>query len=456
MNKNLEVGHEIEITINDLIDSGEGIGKLNEFAVFVEGAVPGDTIKCKITSVKKTYAYGELIEIINSSEIRDTPKCQYFNECGGCQMQNVKYQEQLKLKEKSVKDALKRIGEFKDIKIKAIVGMKENFRYRNKASYAISEVNGEVRIGFKKRNSHDVIDIEDCLLQDKEYVNIFKAIKKYIADFKVTIYNVETHKGLLRHVVIKKSFSENTLMVILVTNRSKLVMTKALAKGIVESDNRVVSVIQNINKVVGSKILGNDNKILFGDDHIVDKISGMKFKISPLSFFQVNSSQAEVLYEKAIEYADLKGEETVFDLYSGIGSIGMLMAKKAKKVYGVESVKSAVIDAWGNAKLNDIANIEFITGRAEKVIPKLFNKGEGVKADVVVVDPPRKGCDKELLDTMIMMEPERIVYVSCKASTLARDLRILCDNGYKLVDVTPVDMFPHTMNVESVSKLVRK
>lgn len=454
MDKIIKLNDEIELDIVDLGDAGEGIGKYENFAVFVEDTVPGDKVLVKITKAKKSFAKGQVIKLIKESELRQEAPCKYFQECGGCQIQNIKYENQLKLKENKVSNIIKRIGGFTGVVINPIIGMENSFRYRNKGAFVVSKVDGKVVIGLYKKKSHEVIPVDDCLIQDEKVKDILEGVKKHIIKFDVKVYNRKNNSGLVRNVVVRKSEATGEYMVIIVTNGSKLPMSKVLAKTLVEENDKIVSVYQNINKKHSSEILGEDSKLLFGQEKIIDEIDGLKFEISPLSFYQVNSVQTEKLYKKALEYCNLSSEELVIDLYSGIGTISLLLAREAKEVIGIESVKPAVVDARQNAKINNIENVRFMRAKAEDKLPELVK--DGFKPEVIVLDPPRVGCDKKVLDAILEVKPEKIVYVSCKPSTLARDLKILCESGeYTLEEVTPVDMFGHSAHVETVVKLIK-
>lgn len=449
----LSKGQEIEIEVLDLGDGGEGIGRIDGFTVFVKGGIPGDIVKSYIMKVKKSYAIGSLIEVIKPSENRVEAPCPDFFRCGGCQTQTISYKEQLKIKEDTVKSALDRIGGFKYYDIEPIIGMDEPYNYRNKSQYPVEHSKKGIKVGYYKRNSHDVVDIKSCMLQKTDNDLIMDIVRKFLTEFKIPVYVEKSHKGLVRHLMIRNSYSSGNIMVVLVMNGKKLPNQEILIARLLESGLRIASVMINVNKEKTNRILGRKNVTIYGDEKIVDKIGDLSFEISPLSFFQINNVQAEKLYDKALEYADLQGEEKVFDLYSGIGTISLALAKKAKEVIGVEVVEDAVEDAIKNAEINGVKNVKFHVGKAEEVIPELYAKG--IKADVVVVDPPRKGCEEELLKTIIEMKPKKVVYVSCKPSTLARDLKILCENGFKLVKVQPVDMFPQTTHVECVAVLKR-
>lgn len=450
-----------EIEIIDLGDGGEGIGKYEGMTVFVEGAVIGDVVNAKIETVKKNYAIGKIVKMVRPSSLRVEPACPYFKKCGGCQIMNMDYERgQLVFKEKVVKDALERIGGFAGVNVEPIIGMNQPLRYRNKGQYPLQEGKREdgsygTKIGFYQKGSHDVVDLKDCLLQSESHVLVNQVIRDYVAKHKVTLYDERSHKGLLRHVMIRHSEASQEVMVVLVVNGGGLPQEPDLADMLKESVSGLKSLIINENKAKGNRVLGFNNRVIFGTETITDHIEKLKFEISPLSFFQVNPVQTAVLYGKALEYAALTGSENVVDIYCGIGTISLFLAQRAKKVVGVEMIEAAIDDAKANAIRNGFDNCEFHAGKAEEVIPKLYEAG--LTADVVVVDPPRKGCEPEVLDTILKMNPERIVYVSCKPSTMARDVKILCESGqYQISKVQPVDQFGMTVHVECVVKLERR
>jgi 23S rRNA (uracil1939-C5)-methyltransferase len=446
----------IEIEITDLGDGGEGIGRYEGMTIFVDGGIIGDVVKAKITFLKKKYAIGKVVGLVTPSPFRIEPACPHFRKCGGCQIMNMDYEKgQLAYKEKVVKDAMERIGGFKETQILPIIGMADPLRYRNKGQYPVAKGKDGLEIGFFEKGTHKVVDVHDCLLQSEAHVKVNQLIRDYVNEFNISIYDEATQKGLLRHVMIRHSAATGDMMVVLVINGSQLINESVLKSRIRESVPEVKSLIINKNKSYGNRVLGFHNKVILGTETIEDQIGDLKFAISPLSFFQVNPGQTEALYGKAMEYADLKGDETVFDIYCGIGTISLFLAQKAKRVIGVEMSEAAVLDAEENAKRNGFTNCEFHVGLAEEVIPKLYE--EGYKADVVLVDPPRKGCEPQVLETMLAMAPKKIVYVSCKPSTMARDLKILCESGeYEVIKVQPVDQFGMTVHVECVAELRRK
>ncbi|MCC5435770.1 23S rRNA (uracil(1939)-C(5))-methyltransferase RlmD [Clostridium perfringens] len=437
---------------------GEGIAKIdNKYPIFIEGALKGEKVKVRIVKVNKNFAYGKLMEVLEDSEERVNPPCAIYKRCGGCKLQHASYKAQLDFKWDRVKDCVSKIGKLDPSIVKYPLGMENPWRYRNKVQLPIGLINGEVKIGFFAPRSHDIIDMESCLIQDEIGDKVVKLTREWIEKFNIRPYNVDgeyDEKGIVRHIMIRRGFTTNEVMVVLVTNGENLPHKEEFVDLMVKNIPGIKSVIQNINSKKTNVILGLESKTLWGEDTISDYIGDFRFNISPLSFFQVNPTQTEVLYGKALEYANLTGNEEVFDAYCGTGTITLFLSQKAKKVYGVEIIPQAIDNAWINAKENKVDNVEFFVGESEVVIPDLINKG--VKADVVVVDPPRKGCDKKLLDAITNIDAKKIVYVSCDPSTLGRDLAILEENGYKTLEVQPVDMFPNTSHVENVAKLIKK
>lgn len=439
--------------VDDIGSGGEGIGKINSFTIFVEGAIPGDEIEVRVIKVKKTYGYGKLIKILEPSPKRVQAKCPHAEKCGGCQLQHFDYQAQLDLKTKKVRDALERIGKLTDISVLPTIGMEEPFHYRNKAQFPVGSKDGRLQIGFYAPRSHDIIDIPKCYIQHDINDRIVEIVRAFITDYELQPYDEEMHTGMIRHVLTRVAFHTKEIMVCIIINGKKLPHRDKLIEKLTQIPH-MTSIVVNHNTQKTNVILGDTIDVLWGQGYITDYIGEIRFEISPLSFFQVNPMQTKVLYEKALEYAGLTRVETVWDAYCGIGTISLFLAQGAKKVYGVEIVEAAIQDARRNAAINGIDNVEFFVGKAEEVIPREYYKN-GVKADVMVVDPPRKGCDEALLKTMVEMAPERIVYVSCDPGTLARDLKVLDGKGYKVVEVQPVDMFPHTGHVETVILMTR-
>lgn len=451
----VEKNKEYIIEVESSGHQGEGVGKIDNFTVFIQGALKGETVKVKIIKVNKNYAIGKLLEIINPSKERVEPVCPTYKRCGGCNIQHADYKGQLNFKTERVKDVIKRIGKLEDVIIHPTIGMENPYNYRNKVQLPVGKnKDGEIVVGFYAPRSHDIINMECCYIQDQVGDKVISLIKDFIKKFNVEPYNEKNHSGIIRHIMVRKGFKTGEIMVVVVTNGDKLPHGNELVEMLKENVEGLVSVIQNVNKEKTNVILGQKCKTLYGKDTITDFIGQFKFNISPLSFFQVNSIQTEVLYNKALEYANLQGKEIVFDAYCGTGTISLFLSQKAKKVYGVEIIPQAIENAIKNAKENNVTNAEFIVGDAEKEIPKLIEKN--IKADVVVVDPPRKGCAESLLHAISKMGPEKIVYVSCDPATLARDLNILETLGYKTKEIQPVDMFPQTHHVENVAMLKKE
>lgn len=450
----LEKGKKYECDIVDIGQTGVGIGKHEGFTVFVDGALLGEKVDVKITKSKKKYAEGVISKVKDKSPYRVERVCNpKYSQCGGCQIQELDYKKQLDLKTNIVREDLRRIGGLEDVEVLDTIGMESPFRYRNKAQFPVRMEDGKLKIGFYKKKSHDIIDIDKCVIQDEKNDEIIEIIRDYIIREGVSVYDERSHRGVLRHIVTKCGFTTGQVMVVLVATEDRFKNIHLLIKTLKERVEGFTSLVVNINKDKTNVILGRKNINKFGEGRIIDNIGRLKFEISPLSFFQVNPVQTEVLYNKALEFADIKSGDKVFDIYCGIGSISLFLAQRAEQVYGVEIVEDAIVDARKNAKLNNMDNLEFYTGRAEEVAPKMYKDGK--KANVVVVDPPRKGCDERVLDTIVEMKPDRLVYVSCNPSTLARDLRYLVEGGYRCEKVQPVDLFPHSVHVETVVLMSR-
>jgi 23S rRNA (uracil1939-C5)-methyltransferase len=441
--------------ITGMTHEGQGVGRIDGFAVFVDGALEGEQAEIKIIKLNKSYAVGKLINVLRSSPDRTAPFCGAYKRCGGCSLQHMDYKAQLIFKKKLVSDSLERIGGLKNVAVHDTIGMDTPFNYRNKAQFPVAAVNGNIITGFYAARSHDVIQSEKCGIQDVISDRIRKVVGSFICEKGISVYDEKTGRGLVRHIMTRVGFNTGEVMVVLVINGSSLphadelvrLLTKAGENG--DSGEGVVkSIYLNMNTKNTNVILGDKNILLYGSETITDTIGKYKFNISPHSFFQVNPVQTEVLYRKALEYAGLTGTETVFDLYCGTGTISLFLSEKAAKVIGVEVVEAAVDDARKNAVINGVSNAEFFVGEAEKVVPDLY--GKGLRADVVVLDPPRKGCDESLLQLLADMQPDRIVYVSCNPSTLARDLKFLAEHGFNIQEAQPVDMFPWTSHVECV------
>ena len=467
----MQKNEEFEILIEDMSEDGSGIGHIDGMAVFVKDTVAGDRALIKIIKVKKSYAYGRLMKLIESSPDRTAAPCEIARQCGGCTMQHVDYQAQLRLKNSKVVNCLKRIGGIENAKelCEEVLGIENDpFRFRNKMQFPIGvDKEGKPVIGFYAQRTHSIIPVNDCITGHKINKYLIDSVKEYIEKNNVSIYDEEKKTGLLRHMITRTGFATGELMAAFVINGDDIPAKDMLIRSLEEAvqkynadesgDIILSSVMMNINKEKTNRIIGYESKRIFGRDYIYDYIGDVRFRISVESFFQVNSYQTGRLYGKALEYARLTGSETVWDMYCGIGTISLFLSKQAGKVYGVEIVPQAIDDAKGNAELNRIKNTEFFIGKAEDVVTDIYSAGkEGSHADVVVVDPPRKGCDEKLLDTLISMNPDRIVYVSCDPATLARDIKILSESGaYKLEKYSVCDMFSHSGHIETVALIER-
>lgn len=445
------------LKIEKLGSHGEGIGKIDGFTLFVEGTMPGDEIEVKIIKVKKSYAIGKVSKIIEPSKDRVEPICSVAKRCGGCTLQHVAYERQLNYKQEIIISALERIGgihrEKIETKIAPILGMEDPYFYRNKVQYPVRNENGAIKIGFYAKRSHQVIEAPKCYIQDEYNEKMIEVIKKFMLEHKITAYNEEQHKGLVRHIIIRKSTVLHKFHLMLVINGEGF--SREIEEKLIDTVSKlekVDGISININKKRTNTILGREVRLLYGNQYLYDEIDDVKFHISPLSFYQVNHGQTVKLYKKALEFADIQEDETVFDLYCGIGTISLFLAQKAKEVYGVEIIEEAIEDAKKNATLNKMENAHFYTGKAEEIMPKIY-KEQNIVASTVVVDPPRKGCDQELLNTMIKMNPNKIVYVSCDPATLARDVKLLSEGGYEIEKIQGVDMFGHSTHVETIVRL---
>ena len=446
----LSKNQDIQLHIDSVTSEGSGVGRFDGMAVFVSGAAAGDTVTAHIIKVKKTYAIGIIKDIITPSPDRIDVDCPSFRSCGGCSFRHISYEAEKRIKTGWVKDAFLRIGHM-NIPVREIVTA-NTLRYRNKAQYPVGFEKGIVA-GFYAQKSHRIINSADCALQPTEFACIVDTVKNWMTEYKIPTYDAETGRGLVRHIYIRKGFVTGEVMVCLVVNGSKIPNSDSLCERLFKIDG-VKSIILNENREKTNVILGKKCITLGGTDCIEDILCGVRVRISPLSFYQVNRDGAELLYKKAAEYASLSGSETVLDLYCGAGTIGLSMADKAKKVIGVEIVPEAIDDAKKNAEINKIENCEFYcmdAGEAAKML-----KERAIRPDVIVLDPPRKGCSRDVLEYAVQMDPKKIVYVSCNASTLARDCEILAELGYTAREATPVDMFPRTAHVESVASLMRK
>lgn len=448
---------EVEVVVNALGNEGEGVGHTQDgYTVFVKDALPGDVIRAKLMKCKKQYAFGRLVEILTPSKDRVEAVCEKARVCGGCQIQEIAYEKQLEFKADKVKGNLVRIGGVKNPPMEPIIGMDEPWRYRNKAQFPIGRTKeGKIVAGFYAGRTHAIVPVpdNDCVLGREVNAKILGKVISHMETYDIEPYDEATGTGLVRHVLIRCGYATDEIMVCLVVNGTKIPEEDVLADSLMEIPG-MTSIMLNTNMDQTNVILGDQVRTIRGESYITDQIGDVKFCISPLSFYQVNPVQTEKLYRKALEYAGLTGKETVWDVYCGIGTISLFLAQKAKKVYGVEIVPDAIEDAKKNAALNGIHNVKFFVGKAEDVLPKQYEKHQ-IYADVIVVDPPRKGCEQAVLNTIIKIEPKRIVYVSCDSATLARDVKALTENGYVLKSVTPVDQFCHTAHVETVCLLSR-
>ena len=462
MNKN----DIVTVEITDIGVSGEGIGHVDGYTLFIKDAVIGDVVEAKVMKAKKNYGYARLMKVVTPSEYRVEAKCAFARRCGGCQIQEMSYERQLVFKDQKIRGNLERIGGFTKEQIEAVmqpvVGMEHPFGYRNKAQFPFgTDKEGNPITGFYAGRTHDIIANTDCALGVEQNQEILEIILQYMRENKIKSYDEKTGKGLIRHALIRYGFKTKEIMVCLVVNGKKLPKAERLIEKLIQIEG-MTSITISPNTRRDNVIMGDSYEILWGQGYITDYIGNVKYQISPLSFYQVNPVQTEKLYGLALEYADLKGDETVWDLYCGIGTISLFLAQKAKQVYGVEIVPQAIDDAKENAKINAIDNAEFFVGKAEEVLPEYYaeyereHNGETAHADVIVVDPPRKGCDETLLETIVKMQPEKVVYVSCDSATLARDLKYLCANGYEIKVCRGVDQFPQSVHVETVVLLSHK
>ena len=439
-----------QIKIHGLGSSGEGVGKLGELIIFVEGALPGEKILAEIEIRKKNYAVGRLVEVLSESSERVEPFCPIYELCGGCQLQHMNYSAQLKWKRQQVVDSVERIGKLDGVEVFPTLGMQNPLRYRNKMQFPVGK---SLKIGCYARGSHKIIDTDACLIQNSQNDKILAAVKKIAAKFNLQPYNEDTNRGFLRHIMGRVGFGGD-FMIVLVTATKNFPNEKNFVRALIKELPNVTSIQQNVQNFRNNVILGRETKILYGKPTIRDKIGNLSFNISARSFFQVNTAQAEILYKTALNFAELRGNETIIDAYCGTGTIGLFFAKKARKIIGIDVVSSAVADAKKNSRENNIRNAKFIVGDVVKVLPTIFDAE--IYPEVVVVDPPRSGCEKKVLETFSAVNPEKIIYVSCNPATLSRDLKILDEFGWKTNKIQPVDMFPFTSHVESVAQLVRK
>ncbi len=445
----LKKNDDIEITIDGMSSEGSGVGHYDGQAVFVNSTAVGDVISAHIIKAKKNYAVGKINKIVTPSNDRVLSDCPVSEKCGGCCFRHISYDAELKIKEQKVKDAFLRIGHL-SVNVSPIIPSPEIDHYRNKAQYPVGTDtrNGMPLIGFYAQNSHRIVSCTDCLLQPEVFKDILEITENWIADFKISAYDESSGRGLLRHIYIRRAHFTGEIMVCLVINGERIPHEKELINGLKSAIPDFKTFVININKSNTNVIMGNTCKTLYGDGFITDTLLGCRFKISPLSFYQINSEQCETLYKKAAEFADLHGDENLLDLYCGTGTIGLTMADKVSKLIGVEIIPDAIENAKENAEMNGFSNTEFFCGDASLIAKKL--KDENTKPDVILIDPPRKGMGDGLVDTVNDMAPKRIVYISCDPATLSRDCAYFFELGWEVKKIQPVDMFPHTSHVETV------
>ncbi|MDR6225791.1 23S rRNA (uracil(1939)-C(5))-methyltransferase RlmD [Desmospora profundinema] len=450
----VDPGDRITIDIDNQSHTGDGVGKVNGFTVFVPSALPGERVRVQVQKVKKTYAHARVEEWEETSPDRVDPFCPIFEQCGGCQLQHLAYPAQLRMKERQVADSFSRIAGMEGVKVLPVMGMEQPWHYRNKAQVPFSGRRGETVAGFYAAGTHEIVPYESCFIQQETNDQTIQAVIDIVRELDIPPYEERLHRGLLRHVMVRTGKRTKEVMVVLVTNGPRLPRKRELLTRLEKRVPGLASVVQNIHPRRSNTVLGKENRVLWGKGWIEDAIGPVRFRISPHSFFQVNPDQTVVLYEEVRRRAALTGGETVVDAYCGIGTIGLYLARDAGRVLGVESVEQAVEDARLNAELNGIIHASFEVGAAEEIMPRWAD--EGIRPDVIVVDPPRKGCAPELLEAAVRMEPERLIYVSCNPATLARDAAILADQGYVTNEVQPVDLFPHTHHVECVAAFTRE
>ena len=445
---------ELEAEVIDLTHEGSGVCKVEDYPIFVPHALPGETIKLKVVKTNKRYGFGKLLEVITASKERVTPPCPVYGKCGGCQLQHMSPGLQSEMKKSQIEHLLQKTAHLPDVLVNEVETMENPWHYRNKVQMPVGEKEGKVITGFYQARSHRIIDdMDNCLIQQEISNDILKEIRRLANDFKIRPYDEKRHIGDLRHIVIRTGYHKDEVMVTFVTKSNQLKMSKQIVKQLTDKFPQITSIQHNVNKKRSNVVLGDQTTVLYGEAYMYDELGDLTFAISQASFYQVNPPQTEKLYHYVLDYAGLTGEETVIDAYCGIGTISLFLAEKAKKVYGIEVIEAAVEDANMNARENKISNAEFRLGLSEEVMLEM--KEEGIQPDVIVIDPPRKGADHILLETMLEMNPEKIIYVSCNPATLARDL-VTLKEAYELKEVQPVDLFPQTHHIETVVLLSRK
>lgn len=450
----VKMGSLYTVEIANLGHSGEGVGRYQDFTIFVPQALPGEIVEVQISEVKKSYAKAKLIAVEQASAERVEPQCSVYQSCGGCQLQHMRYEGQLKAKREQVVNAITRIGKLDDVTIHPTIGAANPWYYRNKMQFPVGRAQGKVAVGCYSQGTHAIVNTDDCCIQHTVNNTIADQVRRIVTELNIPTYDERTGEGVIRHVMGRVGTATGEVMVALVTVTDKLPNQAKIITALQLAIPGLASIIHNVNPQRGNVILGRTTRTIWGKDTITDKLGNLTFHISARSFFQVNTEQTVVLYGKAVEYAGLTGKETVIDAYCGTGTITLFLAGQADKVYGIEIVEPAIADAWQNARTNKVENVEFIAGDAVEVMPDLYRSG--IRPEIIVVDPPRAGCEPKVLETFVKMKPERIVYVSCNPASLARDLAILAEHGYQIVEIQPVDMFPHTHHVECCVWLKRK
>lgn len=450
----VEKNKEYEVDIIDNGYDGEGIAKIDDFTIFIDGAIKGEKCKILIVKVNKSFAFGKLLEVIKKSEARQEPDCKTYKRCGGCSLRHMKYEETLNLKKDMVQNLVNKTLDIK-LKVNDVIGMDKPYNYRNKLQYPVGlDKNGKPVMGVFAKRTHEIIEIENCLIQNEEAEKVAKEIFKFIKDNKITVYNETTREGVIRHIIVKIGVKTNEIMCVIVSNKENFNKEQELVKDVVSKFPNVKTIIKNINSKNTNVILGQKNIVLYGNGYIYDKLGEYTFKISANSFYQTNPIQTEKLYNKAIEYADLNRDDILCDLYCGIGTIGIFASNKVKKVYGIEIVEEAIEMAKDNSKINNVENIEFIAGDVEKAFKELIER-KNVTPTAIIVDPPRRGLDETTINQILKLDVRKFVYISCNPATMVRDIKLL-ESKYEVKEIQPVDMFPFTSHVECVSVLRSK
>lgn len=453
MTKPVEKDQVVRERIVDISHEGQGVIKVDGYTVFVEDGLIDDLVDVRITKARKNFGFARVVDVVEESPYRIESKCPVSKECGGCQFQELDYKKQLEYKEDLVRNNLMRIGNIENPPVKETIGMDHPYRYRNNVQVPVGMSQGYPLIGYFKKGSNYIVDTDACIIQDEIVDRAIGVLREFMMEYGVQGYNSKNKRGMIRHLVVRTSEKTKDTMIVVVTNSHKLPNKETMVNMFTEAIPEVKSIVNNVNTEASNMVFGDRSEVLYGEGFIIDTIGDLDFRISPESFFQINSVQTEKLYGKVKEYLDLRGDETLIDLYCGIGTIGMYLADSCERVLGIEMMKESIKDGQKNLKLNKIDNMDFLEGQAENVFPRLVE--EGIEVDALVVDPPRKGLDEVVVEAIMELRPEKLVYVSCEPSTLARDLDRLKE-VYSIEKVQPVDMFPHTIHVENVVKLTLK